>query len=207
MNKYLLLILFALSLFSCEDENGEKKLAPSVIEFEITTYGDLSGGVFGEKHILTRETREYQADDENGTYSTVTTHPDDDSDMIDIAGWGNDLHPQVEKIYIRVPGKEAKNYSFDPENPTTKHFFIQLETTYNTEFRGGITGWNAPDTKMSVTISELTEDRIKGNFTAELVCFNVEMIDGGKHMTVDEEITNVNKPVINGAFDVFRESY
>ena len=196
-----------MSIVACEDENEKKNHAPSVIEFEITTYGDLSGGVFGEKYILTRETKEYQADDEHGTYSTVTTHPDDSSDMIDIVGWGNDLHPLVNQIYIRIPGKEAKNYTYDPNNSDTKHFFLRLETTYSSELHGGYTGWNVPNTKISVTISELTEDRIKGNFTADLVCYNVDMTDGVKHLTIDDEISNVNKPVINGTFDVFRESY
>lgn len=201
----LLFVIFIV-FTSCEKDE-ESSTSPSVVEFELQTFGDLSGGIFGEKHTLTRKHKEYQADDEHGTYSTIKTYPDTDEEIIDIVGWGNDLHPSVKQIYIRIPSKGVNTYTYDPETSDEKNFWLHLETTYSTELQGGYTGWSSPDTKLSVTITEITEERIKGSFTGDLVYYDIEMKNGAKYMTINEEITNVNKPIINGTFDVFRSSY
>lgn len=200
-----LLFAICIALVSCEKEKDES-YPPSVIEFELQTIGSLSGGIFGEKHTLTRKTKEYQADNEHGTYSAVKTYPDSDVEIIDIVGWGNNIHPQVKKINIRIPSEGIKTYTFDPETSSEKTFWLFIETTYQSRLQGGYAGWGSPETKLSVTITEITDDRIKGSFTGDLVYYNIETIDGAEHRTIDEEITNVNKPIINGTFDVFRSS-
>lgn len=199
----LVLLMFS----SCDKGEEEKKYEPSVIEFELQTIGDLSGGIFGEKHTLIRKTLEYQADDENGTYGSIKTYPDSDEEVVDIMGWGNNIHPQVKQIYLRIPSDGLKTYTFEAETSEEKNFWLHLETTYSAELQAGYTGWGVSNTRLSVTISEISEDRIKGSFTADLLYFNVESVDGGKRMILDEEISHVNQPIINGTFDVFRETY
>lgn len=207
MRHTILMLLFAFLLLSCEEENNGPNEAPSTIEFELQTFGDLSGGIFGEKHTLVRKTREYQADNENGTYSSESIHPEDLEGIIDIVGWGNDLHPHVKQIYIRIPNKGVGTYSFDPETSDEKHFWLKLETTYQAELQAGYSGWGSPKTEITVVISEITEDRIKGSFTADLIYYNVEILEGGaKRLTIEEEISYVNKPIINGTFDVFKST-
>ena len=202
----LLLFAICIALLSCEKEKDES-YPPSVIEFELQTFGDLSGGIFGEKHTLTRKTKEYQADDEHGTYSSIKTYSDGNGEVIDIVGWGNSIHPQVKKINLRIPSEGVKTYTFNPETSSEKAFWLFIETTYQSRLEGGYAGRISPETKLSVTITEVTDDRIKGSFTGDLVYYNIETIDGAEHRTIDEEITNRNKPLINGTFDVFKERY
>ena len=203
--KHLLLVI-CIALLSC-DKDTEESYLPSVIEFEIQTIGGLSGGIFGEKHTLTRKRKEYQADDENGTYSSIKTYSDGNGEVIDIVGWGNNIHPQVKKINLRIPSEGVKTYTFNPETSSEKAFWLFIETTYQSKLEGGYAKWGSTGTNLSVTITEITDERIKGSFTGDLVYYNIETIDGVEHKTVDDEITNVNKPLINGTFDVFREKY
>ena len=200
--RYLLFLVLILIL-SCDKEEEEAKEAPSVIRFEVQTIGELTGGVFGEEFILTRTIREYAADGEHNVMGGIGNLPTGE-DVISIYGFGVNIHPHVQQIVIRIPNEGVKTYNFNPETSEEKNFWMHLETNYSTELRGGNDGIFYPSTEMSVTIKEMTEGRIKGSFTGSLVCCNVEMRDGSKYMTIDQEITNTYKPVINGTFDIFR---
>lgn len=210
MKNKLILFIICIAFFSCEKDK-EPSYDPSTIEFEIQTYGDLAGEgtVFDGKQTITRKTKEYQADDENGTYASTDCEMSDGSIVIDIVGWGNDIHPSVKQLYIRVPANDIGSYYFNADTSTQKHFFLHLETTYSSELRGGYTNiWGSPKTNLAVNITEITEERVKGSFSGELVYYYREELENGAlQYTMDEEITNVNQPIINGTFDVFRSQY
>lgn len=196
---FLTLILLAV-LFSCNKDKNS--ITPSTIEFTINTYGDLTGGVFGEKQILVRTIMEYGSDEEHNVLGGITIFPDDSTETIDINGWGNSIHPNLKQIWIRIPNNGVDGYHFDPEYSNDEHFFLEIEAVSGSVLMAGNIGyWGIPNTNLGVTIHEITDDRIKGSFSGELLYFDVD--SSGKR-TLNEEISNVNIPVINGSFDVKR---
>ncbi|ALO16831.1 hypothetical protein L21SP5_03216 [Salinivirga cyanobacteriivorans] len=44
-----------------------------------------------------------------------------------------------------------------------------------------------------------------GSFSGDLIYYIREESDDGITLTIDEEITNVNVPVINGTFEVYQK--
>lgn len=196
---FLTLLLLSV-LLSCDKEKNTS--TPSTIEFTINTYGDLTGGVLGEKQILTRTIMEYASDEEHNVLGGITIFPDDSTETIDLNAWGNSIHPNVKQIWIRIPNHGATGYHFAPESSEDKHFFLKIEATSGSVLMAGnIDYWTIPNTNLGVTIDKITDERIKGSFSAELIYFDV---DASGTRTMNEEITNVNIPVINGTFDVAR---
>lgn len=207
--KSLIVILSCSIIFlSCEKEEDNELYPPSVIEFEIQTYGDLSGEgtLFGSKQILTRETYDYAADDEHGMHIATGFELDDGTMVQDLQGWGNDNHPSVKSIMLRIPDNGAGTYTFDADTSENRNFFLRIES-WGCELRAGYCrGFFYPDkTNLSVTIDEVSETKMTGSFSGDLIYYIREESDDGITLTIDEEITNVNVPVINGTFEVYQK--
>ena len=207
--KSLIVILSCSIIFlSCEKEEDNELYPPSVIEFEIQTYGDLSGEgtLFGSKQILTRETYDYAADDEHGMHIATGFELDDGTMVQDLQGWGNDNHPSVKSIMLRIPDNGAGTYTFDADTSENRNFFLRIES-WGCEVRAGYCrGFFYPDkTNLSVTIDEVSETKMTGSFSGDLIYYIREESDDGITLTIDEEITNVNVPVINGTFEVYQK--
>lgn len=201
--KTLLLSLAIVVFLGCEKDKDESK-EKSIIEFELQTIGDLDGGIFSDKVTLERNSREYQADNENGAFGGVFTMPETSDEYVDIVGWGNGLHPHLKQIYIRLPYEGEGTFSYDPQISDDKNIWVRIETTYSSELHGGNRGIGGAKTDITISITEITDMRIKGSFTASLVYYDVEMVGGGKRMNLNDEISYTNQPIVNGTFDLFR---
>lgn len=209
MKSSIVILSCCVILLSCKKEKEKELFPPSTIEFEIQTYGDLSGEgtVFGSKQILTRKTYEYLADNEHGTYISTGFELDDGTITQGFQGCGNGNHPSVKQIWLRIPDNGPGKYTFNPETSEDKHFWLQIES-WGCELRAGYCrGGFFPDkTNLSVTIDEASESKIIGSFSGELIYYNREELDNGAiSLTIDEEITNVNIPVINGTFEIYQK--
>ena len=206
---FLLAILTPVLVLSCSESSDSPKGDPSFISFEIQTYGDLTGGVFEDGGTtLTRYIREYAADDEDnclGGYSSAV-------ERLDIIGFANeDLHDGIESIRIYLPSAIATgpgSYVFDSQNSEHDYFSIRIESDYGLWLTGASEHYTDPGTSMSVTLTEVSDDWIKGSFSAELeawIC--TENLNGSISLARDDEISDVNIPVVNGTFEVFRMEF
>jgi len=208
MRTLIIILSCSIIFLSCEKEEESELYPPSVIEFEIQTYGDLSGEgtLFGSKQILTRETYDYVADDENGMHISTGFELDDGTMVQDLQGWGNDNHPAVKSLFLRIPDNGAGTYTFDADTSDNSHFFLRIES-WGCEVRAGYCrGFFDPDkTNLTVTIDEVSETKMTGSFSGDLIYYIREESDNGITLTIDEEITNVNVPVINGTFEIYQK--
>jgi hypothetical protein len=176
---------------------------PSTISLEaIQTVGDLSGGVFDGPFTLTRTLREYTPDGEDNV--TGMLYELDDAELVtDIYGIARDEHPVINQFHIRIPATTTGTYEYDSDTDTPEDLWLKLETNYGVWLTAGY-DWPA-DSELSVTITELSDSWIVGTFTADLIYFDVEEIDGGISRTIDAEISYTNLPVLNGSFRVYRD--
>jgi len=208
--KLLIIFLSCCVIFlSCEKKEENEPYPPSTIEFEIQTYGNLSGEgtVFGSKQILTRETYDYLADNEHGMHIYTAFELDDKTMSQGFMGWGNDNHPAIKSIELRIPDNGNGAYVFNSDTSDNIHFWLRIES-WGCELRAGYCrrGFYPEKTNLSVTIDEVSDTKIKGSFSGELIYYNREESENrGISLTIDEEITNVNIPVINGKFEIYQK--
>ena len=198
MNKvFVLLIITVLISVSCSiEDSGESSDVPSVLTLEkIQTTGDLTGGIFSAAPVTLKRThRAYDDDGEHNVLGSLYDNPADDPDKgehLFIGGFAKDKVPGLDEIrigfYFSGPGTYSS--AADPAND----IYITVKTDYGTTLKGGYQ--SSAGHEVSITITSVTEDWIEGTFTGSM-----EYFDGS---TWNNEITNVNKPLINGSFKVY----
>lgn len=204
----IIVVLSFISIFSCEDPSSPKG-DPSFISFEIQTYGDLSGGIFQEGGTtLTRYIREYAADDEDNCLAGYSSYVQ----RLTIIGYANEnLHDGVKSIEITLPSAIASGpgtYVFDSNNPDHADFSIRIESDYGLWLTGASEWYTNPETALTVVISEVSDEWIKGSFSACLEAHICTTNPGGSiSLTRQDEISDVNIPVVNGTFEVFHAEF